>query len=126
MLEKLRKINANFVNWIEFSISIIIMISILIEGWYLIGEILKMPFSQNVNVYFTTFLGNALNLVIGLEFLKMLNGHDPSLVIDVLIYTIARSLVVQHPNHFGILVGVLSIAVLFGVRKFLMGNWELE
>ncbi|RBP42262.1 hypothetical protein [Garciella nitratireducens] len=126
MLEKLRKINAHFVNWIEFSISIIIMISILIEGWYLIGEILKMPFSQNVNVYFTTFLGNALNLVIGLEFLKMLNGHDPSLVIDVLIYTIARSLVVQHPNHFGILVGVLSIAVLFGVRKFLMGNWELE
>lgn len=126
MLEKLRKMNFRLVNWLEFLVSIIIIISIVIEGTFLAGAIFKLPYSPDESAYFSDFLGNALNLVIALEFLKMLNSHDPNQVIDVLIFTIARSLVVKHPDSFGILLGVLSIAILFAVRKFLIEKWKQE
>lgn len=122
MLDKLRNKNFRFLNYLEFLVSVIIIISIIIEGGYLITQIFKMPFAEEMDVYFSDFLGDALNLVIGLEFIKMLNGHNPELVIDVLIYTIARSLVVQHPDNVGILLGVISITILFVVRKFVFGE----
>lgn len=126
MLEKLRKMNFRLVNWLEFLVSIIIIISIVIEGTFLASAIFKLPYSPDESAYFSDFLGNALNLVIALEFLKMLNSHDPNQVIDVLIFTIARSLVVKHPDSFGILLGVFSIAILFAVRKFLIEKWKQE
>lgn len=126
MLEKLKKMNFRLANWLEFIVSIIIIVSVIIEGIYLAGAILKLPFSSDESAYFSNFLGNALNLVIALEFLKMLNSHDPNLVIDVLIFTISRSLVVKHPDASGILLGIFSIAILFAVRKFLIIRWKQE
>lgn len=120
MLQKLQSKKFRFLDYLEFAISVMLTIGIIIMGKHLITQIFEMPFVEDVNTYFSDFLGNALNLVIGLEFIKMLNSHNPELVIDVLIYAIARSLVVQHPDTLEILLGVISITILFIVRKFVL------
>jgi len=69
---------------------------------------------------FKEILAIAFNLVIGIEFTKMLCKHTPETVIDVLLFTIARQMVMSHERTIDMLVGVLAIAGLFVARKFLI------
>ena len=68
---------------------------------------------------FTHFLELALNIVVGIEFLKMLCRHNMDAVIEVLLFTLARHLIVtQHSMVEGLLC-IVAIAILFVVRKYL-------
>ena len=65
-----------------------------------------------------TFLERALDIVIGIEFIKMLAKHSPGSVLEVLLYAIARHLVVGHDSAVENLLSVGAIALIFIVRKF--------
>lgn len=66
-----------------------------------------------------TFLQNALSLVVGVEFVKMLVRHTPDNVVEVLIFAISRHMIVYHLEMWEMLIGVICIALLFVIRKFL-------
>ena len=70
--------------------------------------------------FFSTFLSQALSLVVGVEFVKMLCQHSAQTVVEVLMFATARQMVVEHLGPAETLLGVLSIAVLFAIRKYLM------
>ena len=70
--------------------------------------------------FFTTFLANALSLVVGVEFVKMLCRHSAQTVVEVLMFATARQMVVEHMKPSQTLIGVIAIAILFAIRKFLM------
>lgn len=65
-----------------------------------------------------TFLERALDIVIGIEFIKMLAKHSPGSSLEVLLYAIARHLVVGHDSAVENLLSVGAIALIFIVRKF--------
>ena len=65
-----------------------------------------------------TFLKRALDIVIGIEFIKMLAKHSPGSSLEVLLYAIARHLVVGHDSAVENLLSVGAIALIFIVRKF--------
>ena len=67
---------------------------------------------------FAEFLSIVFELVIGIEFVKMLVKHTPGSAIEVLLYTIARALIMDHSSMQSSLLGVVSIAILFAVRKY--------
>ena len=69
---------------------------------------------------FSNFLKNALGLVVGVEFVKMLVRHTMDNVVEVLIFAISRHLIVYHLEIWEMLIGVLCIAILFAIRKFLV------
>ena len=56
--------------------------------------------------------------VIGIEFIKMLAKHSPGSSLEVLLYAIARHLVVGHDSAVENLLSVGAIALIFIVRKF--------
>ena len=68
---------------------------------------------------FTVFLGHAFNLIIGVEFIKMLAKHTPGSAIEVLLFAIARQMVVEHTSPLENLIGIVTIALIFAIRKFL-------
>ena len=70
--------------------------------------------------FITTFLAQALNLVVGIEFVKMLVRHSTNTITEVLLFATAREMVVYHLQLTDTLLGVISIAILFIVRKFLL------
>ena len=70
--------------------------------------------------FFTSFLSQALSLVVGVEFVKMLCQHSAQTVVEVLMFATARQMVVEHLGPNETLLGVISIAILFGIRKYLM------
>ena len=65
-----------------------------------------------------TFLERALDIVIGIEFIKMLAKHSPGSSLEVLLYAIARHMVVGHESALENLLSVGAIALIFIVRKF--------
>ena len=81
------------------------LLEILLSGLVLIGLLLSavplikwMPgllFDGN-EVEIRIFLERSLDIVIGIEFIKMLAKHSPGSSLEVLLYAIARHLVVGH------------------------------
>ena len=68
------------------------------------------------------FLANTMNIVVCLEFVKMLILHTPRAVTDVLLFAIARQLVVSHSSSMDTLLGVAAVALIFINKKFLLSR----
>ncbi|MBE5997795.1 MAG: hypothetical protein E7240_10790 [Lachnospiraceae bacterium] len=68
---------------------------------------------------FHEFLEFALMLVVGIEFTKMLVKHTPGSVLEVLLFAIARHLVLNHDNGLENVLCIIAIAGIFAIRKFL-------
>mgnify|MGYP000054968478 CR=1 FL=1 len=98
------------------------LLEILLSGLVLIGLLLSavplikwMPgllFDGN-EVEIRIFLERSLDIVIGIEFIKMLAKHSPGSSLEVLLYAIARHLVVGHDSAVENLLSVGAIALIF-------------
>lgn len=104
---------------IETFFAIVIAIVIVLLAIKLITIIFQPGFFVDEES-FSNFLKNALGLVVGVEFVKMLVRHTMDNVVEVLIFAISRHLIVYHLEIWEMLIGVLCIAVLFAIRKFLV------
>ena len=67
----------------------------------------------------TEFFASTMTVVVGLEFVKMLILHTPRAATDVLLFAIARQLVVSHSTSLDTLLGVTAVALIFLIKKFL-------
>ena len=100
---------------IAFSLLLIIAIKLIEIYSATIGYdvvILKMEFER--------ILSAVLTLVIGVEFIKMLCKHTPETVIDVLLFAIARQMVIYQEKILDLLLGMIAIVGLFAAKKFLI------
>ena len=103
------------------------LLEVFLSGIVLVGLLLSIvPLLQwmpglivdgnDVEVY--DFLTRALDIVIGIEFIKMLAKHSPGSVLEVLLYAIARNMIVGHEDAIQNLVSVAAIALIFIIRRF--------
>lgn len=119
MKEKLKTWMNQSASYLELIISIVILLAILIASISVIAE-LGIFNGQWLNISsFETFLSHALALVIGIEFIKMLIKHTPGSVIEVLLFAVARQLIVYHTTMLELLLGIAAVAGLFAIRKYL-------
>lgn len=81
---------------LETIIGILLAISIGILVIYLVGDLKSVIIGHSDLEVFNEYLAVAFNLVIGIEFIKMLCKHTPETVIEVLLFAIARQLIVEH------------------------------
>ena len=71
------------------------------------------------------FLSGTL-LVMGIEFVKMLALHTADAVVDVLLFTIVRQMIVNHTDAVETLLGVAAVAGIFAIKKFLQTREDAE
>ncbi len=105
--------------YLELIAAALVIILIVCQAVGLAIEMFRAPGALLDTDLFTHFLEICLNLVVGIEFLKMLCRHNMDAVIEVLLFTLARQLII---NHYSMLEGLLciaAIAILFVVRKYL-------
>ncbi len=69
-------------------------------------------------------LGQILLLVVGVELVVMLSLHMPGALIEALLYALARKmlLIPKKEGMLEILLGVISIAGLFAIKKYLIDD----
>mgnify|MGYP000236232955 CR=1 FL=1 len=124
--KRLLKLSKNF----ETILSIVILILVLLGMIDLIRSVYQayiIDFSNPVQYsQLNSFLAEALLLVIGVELVVMLSLHIPGVLLEVLLYAIARKLILlpKTAGMFDLLLGVIAIAILFAIRKYLISPDE--
>ena len=116
--ERFRNRIAQTATAIEIAISILVLIAICIVGVRVVFEVFDLALDAQATSHFDTVLAHAFNLVIGVEFIKMLAKHRPGSAIEVLLFAIARQMVVEHMTAVENLIGIVAIAIIFIIRKF--------
>lgn len=111
--------------YLEILFAVIILLVIIASIFSLIINIFRDSYLIPGHTEFNDFLSNALTLVVGLEFVKMLCQHTSETVLEVLMLATARQMVVEHLNSTQTLIGVAAIAALFATRKYLLLKPEM-
>ena len=71
------------------------------------------------------FLHTILNVVVGLEFVRMLIDMTAANTLEVLIMATARHIIMNHEDPITLLIGVVCVGGLFAIRHFLIPREEL-
>lgn len=104
---------------IELILGIMLTCAVVICAIQMIPQLLNLHVDvQSIDV-FRGYLEAVFTLVIGVEALRMIYKHSPGSAIEVLLYAIARELIVKETTPLENLISIISIAILFAVRKFL-------
>ena len=120
MKKKLNDIIYVISRYTEIVLSIILLIVIILLIFPVLYNFIKIPILEITLNQFNDFLGNSLSLLIGVEFVKMLARHTAENLLEVLMFAIARQMVVEHLNMFETLIGVIALGTIFAIRKYLL------
>ncbi len=118
----LRNMILRFTSYLEVLISILIFAGVGIASIGLVKSLLGMTGNFGDSGYFNTFLSYSMALIIAIELIKMVASESLDSAIDVLLFAIARKLIISEENPVGFLIGVLAIGVLFIIRKYLFAS----
>lgn len=107
---------------LEIILAIFILICVIfgtydIFSYYIKGIYVNTPpYTYDL---FNDLLGHVLLLVIGLELSGMLIRHTPGSVIEILLFAIARKILIYSQYTYEYLLGVAAVAAIFAIRKYL-------
>jgi uncharacterized membrane protein (DUF373 family) len=121
-MEKPTKHLIKAIKVVETLLAIFILITVIVSSYDLLRifyTILTTPDPNKSYDFFHELLSHALLLVIGLELAIMLVKHTPGSVIEVILFAVARKMLIYYTSAYETAIGVLSIAGLFAIRKFL-------
>jgi len=107
------------VSLLEALLALFLVSGVAISFLDLVGYlkiIISHPPSQTYEIM-RSFLGHILLLVIGLELVVMLVMHTPSSLVEVLLYAIARKIIMEAKTTLDVLIGVVALGVLFLLIK---------
>ena len=124
MIEKLRK---NF-HWtaeaLEVLMSVFVFAAIVVGIIGLVPVFREFWFHRNSAHALLDVLESILTIVVASEFISLLCSPSADNVAEVLIFLIARHMIVKEANGLEIFLTVLSIAVLFVLRNYLKKTRE--
>ena len=122
MHAKIEKVFRKILHAMEFIIAVLTLIVLL----GMLGmEIYKMFTVSDYFASMDTYLHNILTIVVGLEFVRMLIDMTPANTLEVLIMATARQIIMNHESTTTLLIGIVCIAILFAVRRYLIPRSDL-
>ncbi len=123
MHQKVERIIRKVLTVVEVLLAVLTLVVLVgnlgIEAYRVIVDPTYFPDSE-------TFLHNILALAVGLEFVRMLVDMTPANILEVLTVAIARQIIISHGDPLGLLVGVVCIAGIFAVRRFLIRHKDMQ
>ena len=121
MKQYLRNRISRSASYFEIFLSILILLGVLLVAVEIIFN-LAHSYSALFQGAFTFdikhFMGLIIELIIAVEFVKMISKHTPESTIEVLLFVIARKIVIDEPAYQEIVLGVLAIGALFVIKRF--------
>lgn len=106
-------------SFLEIFLALMLALALVVCSIQVIPTIFQLRISMETVSVFRVFLEALFELVIGVEALKLLCKHTPGSALEILLFTIAREMIVNHTTPEQNLLVVLSIAVIFAIRRFM-------
>ncbi len=110
------------VHIIELVIASLILIGILIGFLDLIRYfimIFRAPSGESYNL-FQAFLGHSLLLIVGAELIHMILYHSTAALLELILFVIARKMLIYSTNVIDLVFGTIAIAIVFFTMRFLV------
>ena len=123
MHKKVEKVFRKILHWLE---GIIAAITLIVMVGMIFQEVYRMFTDVTYFTSLSTFLHSFLNILVGLEFVRMLIDLTPGNTIEVLIVALARQVIISHEDPVSNVCCVLCIAGLFATRHFLIPRKEIN
>ena len=121
-VDKLRKRLYQVSEGLELIIALVAVIGVVIATVNLFPELLVYWQNRMDTEAFLIFLDAVFDVVIGVEFIKMLCKPSSQNIMEVLIFLIARHMIVQKTSALEDLLSVVSIGILFFFRRFMLAT----
>lgn len=118
-LEKLRKIIQKICVLLDLIAALMVLVAILLSIISLVRDVSVFQKLLVDPSEFKHYLEQIFMLVIGIEFLGMLCRPSSENVIEVLIFLVARHMIVGDTTPYQDFVSVISVALLCVVRRYL-------
>ena len=106
------------VGCLEVLVGICILVAVAAAAFGLVADI-HVPRLVSSPDSLQAYLTTAMTIIIGVEFVKMIFSYNINTVIEVLLLAVARQMVVTHTSPLENLITILSVTLLFAIRKFL-------
>lgn len=119
MRVKMREKTLKVAQAMEIVMAVIILAAIAIRGVLLVIGVAQELGEDPMAFSIDDFLAKVLLIIMDIEFVKMLMLHTYGAVIDVLLFAMARQMIITHNGPEGTLLSVLSVALIFAIKKFL-------
>lgn len=108
--------------WFEITIGFIIICVVIVGSCMLFASIFQV---QSISLYnfhsiFELIMSNLLLLIIGLEMAVMMIRRDIEILPEMLAFVVSRKMLLLATTHYELLIGVVVIAGLFAIRKYLI------
>lgn len=118
-LHKVRSTLYDSCNFLELLMALVVLAAILIAGFSLGDAFLVFWTDRFAEGSFLKFVGSVFNILIGIEFLKMLCQPSEDTVLEVLIFLVARHMIIEQTTALENLLTILSIGLLFAIKKYI-------
>ena len=109
---------SNAATAVEITLGMVILIACIVSD---IGMVAMTDMNKLFGdpAYLQARMSSACLIIIGIELIKMITSYTIDSVVDVMLLAIARQMIVEHTSPQENLLAVLSVGVLFVIRKFL-------
>ncbi len=119
MQEKTRRAIQKACDIIDLCIALAVGLGLLVSIILYIPLGVELLTSSSDTAPFLLFLEDMFNFIVGVEFIKMLCKPSSENVIEVLVFLVARHMIIGTNSAVDILLSVLAVALLYGTRLLL-------
>ncbi|GAX89162.1 phosphate-starvation-inducible PsiE family protein [Effusibacillus lacus] len=116
-VEKAYQIAELIIRVFEIGLSFFIVIGIFVEGILHAKRLWKVTYEGELQS-FQIFLDNVLLYIIGLEVAMMFVKREPNIMVDILIFAIARKMIIDTSKGIDFLFGAFAILILYIVKCY--------
>ena len=124
-IEKIHQFVLKMPRFLEKVVAAILLVGVTYSCVQLGLHVLAFS-SLGFNDYVEDILLTAFNAIIVIEFIRMLIKHSMNTIVEVLIFAIARGLVVGHEKPLEELIRIACIATLLLCRKYLFHEFDFQ
>lgn len=117
MWDKIRVFMQKTCDVLEIIIAICVGIALVVSTIVFLPKMVGSMTAGGSTEQFLVFLAQVFNLVVGIEFMKLLCKPSTDNVIEIVIFLVARHMIMASDSALDIFLSVLSIAILCTVRK---------
>jgi len=123
MTEKLEKLKQGYTNlseWLEHIMAAIVLIAIVIAIASLWEPFKEFLHTRTESGSFLEYMASVFDIVIGIEFFKLLCKPRKDTMLEVLMFVIARHMIIEHTTAVENLLSIIAISILIIVDRYFL------
>ena len=119
-LDKMKQYLANLSEWLEHVMAAIVLIAIVIAIISLWAPFKEFLHTSTESGAFLKYMASVFDIVIGIEFFKLLCKPRKDTMLEVLMFVIARHMIIEHTTAFENLLSITAISILIIVDRYFL------